>query len=119
MLEMMIQPYNSRNVHRDAICRRSAHIPAYDKNLDDEVRPTVVPGHVIEAQSENYWAPHPRTGVFGPATDQGGDQVILSSPAENGGTELVLEQKKGSESVLEQKAWFRPLEDVEMPRPHP
>lgn len=107
MLEMMIQPYNS---HNDAICRRSAHIPAYDKNLDDEVRPTVVPDHVIEAQSENYWAPHPQTGVFGPATDhEGGDQVILSSPAENG----------GSKSVLEQKAWFRPLEDVEMPRTHP
>ncbi|KAI6696121.1 hypothetical protein NL676_016240 [Syzygium grande] len=49
--------------------RRATHSSVYDKNLDDQVAPSVVPDEVIEAPSDKYWAPHPKTGVFGPATD--------------------------------------------------
>lgn len=77
----------------------------YDKNVDDQVRPSIVPDDVIAAQSDKYWGPHPKTGVFGPADQNsvaGGDPT---APAGNG------------PSVLDQKAWFRPLEDVDKP-PH-
>ncbi|GLT27144.1 hypothetical protein SLA2020_021690 [Shorea laevis] len=94
------------------ITRRTAHASTYDKNLDDQVRPTVVPDEVIQPQSEKYWAPHPQTGVFGPATEQntcvGVEHGFHFPPA------------KGEDSVLEEKAWFRPtsLEDLEKPH-HP
>lgn len=94
------------------LCRRTAHASTYDKNLDDQVRPTVVPDEVIQPESEKYWAPHPQTGVFGPATEQntcvGVERGFHFSPA------------KGEDSVLEEKAWFRPtsLEDLEKPH-HP
>nr|DAD19320.1 TPA_asm: hypothetical protein HUJ06_020783 [Nelumbo nucifera] len=90
-------------------CRRGAHFSVYDKNVDDQVLPSVVPDDVIQPQSEKYWAPHPQTGVFGPATEgkggAGGERGGLHSPPAN-----------GESSVLEQKAWFRPLEDVEKPQ---
>ncbi|XVE62228.1 hypothetical protein DITRI_Ditri06bG0101100 [Diplodiscus trichospermus] len=92
---------------------RSAHASAYDKNLDDQVHPTVVPDDVIQPQSDKYWAPHPQTGVFGPATElnasAAGEQGLRSSLA-NG----------GENSVLEEKAWFRPtnIEDLEKPHSH-
>ncbi|KAK8627947.1 hypothetical protein V6N13_063662 [Hibiscus sabdariffa] len=89
---------------------RSAHSSAYDKNLDDQVHATVVPDDVIQPQSDKYWAPNPHTGVFGPATEQrnasvGGEQGIHSG---------------GENSVLEEKAWFRPtsIEDLEKPHHH-
>lgn len=80
----------------------------YDKNVDDQVRPSVVPDDVIQPESDKYWAPHPQTGVFGPAEldgSAGGDHPpsMPPPPPPNG-------------SVLEQKAWFRPLEDVEKPQ---
>lgn len=88
-------------------CRRGAHFSVYDKNVDDQERPTIVPDDVIEPQSDKYWAPHPQTGVFGPAVEHegraGGDHNSSLSPPPNG-------------SVLEQKAWFRPLEDIEKPQ---
>ncbi|KAL5769868.1 hypothetical protein ACOSP7_014022 [Xanthoceras sorbifolium] len=89
--------------------RRAAHTSAYDKNVDDQVRPAVVPDDVIQPESDKYWAPHPQTGVFGPATEHGasaGGEQDLHSPA-NG----------RDQSVLEEKAWFRPtsLEDLEKP----
>lgn len=94
-------------------CRRTAHTSGYDKNLEDQDRPTVVPDDVIQPQSDKYWAPHPQTGVFGPATELpsagAGDLGFHSSPANS-----------GQDSVLEEKAWFRPtsLEDLEKPH-HP
>ncbi|XWS58788.1 hypothetical protein CRYUN_Cryun08bG0063700 [Craigia yunnanensis] len=96
-----------------AFAIRSAHASAYDKNLDDQVHPTVVPDDVIQPESDKYWAPHPQTGVFGPATElnasAGGEQGSRSS-LDNGGVN----------SVLEEKAWFRPtnIEDLEKPHPH-
>ncbi|OMP05425.1 hypothetical protein CCACVL1_01906 [Corchorus capsularis] len=88
---------------------RKAHASAYDKNLDDHVRPSVVPDEVIQPLSDKYWAPHPQTGVFGPATDPKASASGGSSVA-NGDVN----------SVLEEKAWFRPtnIEDLEKPHHH-
>ena len=87
----------------------------YDKNPDDQVRPGLVPDELIQApRSDKYWAPHPKTGVFGPAAEQNAatagagnrDHGFYSAPVNGEG-----------ESVLEEKAWFRPtsLEDLEKP----
>ncbi|CAL5408065.1 unnamed protein product [Camellia sinensis] len=83
--------------------RRAVHGSVYDKNLDEQVHPTVVPDDVINPQSDKYWAPHPQTGVFGPATEQNRAAGFHSTV--NG----------GEDSVLEQKAFFRPLEDLDKP----
>ncbi|XP_010920066.1 late embryogenesis abundant protein At5g17165 [Elaeis guineensis] len=85
--------------------RRGVHVSTYDKNVDDQVRPSNVPDDVIAAQSDKYWGPHPKTGVFGPADQNSAPGGDPTAPAGNG------------PSVLDQKAWFRPLEDVDKP-PH-
>ncbi|XP_076904513.1 late embryogenesis abundant protein At5g17165-like [Bidens hawaiensis] len=85
------------------VLRRGLHA-SYDKNIDDQVRPTLVPEEAVTRnEPEKYWAPHPKTGVFGPADEQkpGG-----SEPAANAG------------SVLDEKTFFRPLENLEKPT-HP
>ncbi|XVF41615.1 hypothetical protein PTKIN_Ptkin01aG0293700 [Pterospermum kingtungense] len=89
---------------------RSAHASAYDKNLDDQLRPTIVPDDVIQPLSDKYWAPDPHTGVFGPATDSAAGVKPPPSSLGNGGLN----------SVLEEKAWFRPtsIEDLEKPHHH-
>ncbi|XP_065852833.1 late embryogenesis abundant protein At5g17165-like [Euphorbia lathyris] len=89
------------------ITRRAAHASAYDKNVDEQaVHASAVPDDVIQPESDKYWAPHPQTGVFGPATEQqhSGAGVDRASNCDQG-------------SVLEEKAWFRPtsLEDLEKP----
>ena len=94
------------------ICRRLLHGSVYDKNIDDHVRPVVVPDELIQPQSEKYWAPNPNTGVFGPDAEQNAAARAMGrgfymSPSDG-----------GTESVLEQKAFFRPLEDLEKPQ-HP
>ncbi|KAK4256222.1 hypothetical protein QN277_009116 [Acacia crassicarpa] len=89
--------------------RRAAYSSLYDKNFDDQVRPTVVPDNVIQAaHSDKYWAPHPQTGVFGPQTENQNLQPSSAASTANAGT---------AASVLEEKAWFRPtsLEDLEKP----
>ncbi|XP_050212812.1 late embryogenesis abundant protein At5g17165 [Mercurialis annua] len=85
--------------------RRAAHTSAYDKNPDDQLRPSAVPEDVIDPQSDKYWAPHPQTGVFGPVTEKGGEGGFSTSPDSSG------------QGILEEKAWFRPtsLEDLEKP----
>ncbi|KAE8726908.1 Pentatricopeptide repeat-containing protein, putative isoform 1 [Hibiscus syriacus] len=90
---------------------RSAHSSAYDKNLDDQVHASVVPDEVIQPQSDKYWAPNPKTGVFGPAAEQ--------LNASGGGGEQGT-NSGGENSVLEEKAWFRPtsIEDLEKPHHH-
>ncbi|GAB2227554.1 hypothetical protein Drorol1_Dr00009377 [Drosera rotundifolia] len=91
--------------------RRSAHNLVYEKNLDEHVTPSAVPDDVIQPQSDKYWEPNPQTGVFGPASEQtGGERGFHStSPGSADG---------GGDSVLEQKAFFRPLEDLDKPH-HP
>ena len=85
--------------------RRAVHASAYDKNLEEQVRPAVVPDDVIGSavNPDKYWGPHPTTGVFGPAVDA---KVAAGTPATGA---------NGGGSVLDQKVWFRPLEDVEKP----
>ncbi|KAI3471295.1 hypothetical protein Pfo_027958 [Paulownia fortunei] len=85
--------------------RRAVHVSVYDKNPEEHVHPTVVPDDVIPPQPEQYWAPHPQTGVFGPATDH--------KPASSG--DLGLRVNASADSVLEQKAFFRPLENLDKP----
>ena len=82
---------------------------AYEKNPEDNVNSTLVPDHVIPPQSDEYWAPHPKTGVFGPATDE--------NPGS--GRNLGAEGSTEGGSVLEEKAFFRPLEDLEKPLVQP
>lgn len=83
------------------------HVSVYDKNIDDQVRPTLVPDEAItRTEPEKYWAPHPKTGVFGPADEAGGGS------SEPGATNA------SSDSVLEEKAFFRPQENLEKPA-HP
>nr|XP_016479124.1 PREDICTED: uncharacterized protein LOC107800468 isoform X2 [Nicotiana tabacum] len=99
---------NSKNLQFEALQMRGVQTSVYDKNPEDHVRDSVVPDEVIEPQSEKYWGPHPQTGVFGPAaTDSaGGERGFHSSPA----------TAAAAESILEQKAFFRPLEDLDKPQ---
>ncbi|XP_027360454.1 late embryogenesis abundant protein At5g17165 [Abrus precatorius] len=88
----------------------------YDKNPDDQIHSGPVPDDVIHAtQSGKYWAPHPQTGVFGPPGDQ-----VTPSPTTSGG-ERSFHSDANTDSVLEEKAWFRPtsLEDLEKPHSLP
>ncbi|XP_062119850.1 late embryogenesis abundant protein At5g17165 [Humulus lupulus] len=92
--------------------RRAAHTSAYDKNPDEQTQSSVVPDDLIEPKSDKYWAPHPQTGVFGPATGHttfAGGRGAQAAPADG-----------GEGSVLEQTAWFRPtsIEDLEKPAAH-
>ncbi|KAL6581618.1 hypothetical protein OROMI_007541 [Orobanche minor] len=84
---------------------RAVHISVYDKDPEEHVLPTVVPDNVIPPNPEQYWAPHPQTGVFGPASNH--------KPSSGG--EIGSRTKAREDSVLEQKAFFRPLEDLEKP----
>jgi len=86
------------------------HGSVYDKNIDDQVCPVVVPDDIIASQSEKYWAPNPQTGVFGPpSTGNAGGS------GEGGFYTSPLHGDHDSESVLEQKAFFRPVEDLDLP----
>lgn len=80
---------------------------AYDKNPEENINPTIVPDHVMPPQPDQYWAPHPKTGVFGPARDD--------SPGSGGPAGV----QSSDGSVLEQKAFFRPMEDLDKPPVQP
>nr|GMC62834.1 late embryogenesis abundant protein At5g17165-like [Ipomoea batatas] len=85
--------------------RRAMHVSVYDKNPEEHVHyPSIVPDEVIQNQSAKYWTPHPQTGVFGP-------------PANHTLTATDFHTVAAGHSVLELKAFFRPLEDLEKP-PH-
>ncbi|XP_011075823.1 uncharacterized protein LOC105160234 isoform X2 [Sesamum indicum] len=94
---------------RPLLLSRSVHVSAYDKNPEDNINPTVVPDHVIPAQPEEYWAPHPQTGVFGPASEDKPGASVHANGSDSG----------RAESVLEEKAFFRPLEDLDKPPVEP
>jgi hypothetical protein len=87
------------------------HASAYDKNLEEQVRPAFVPDDVIggAGNPDKYWSPHPKTGVFGPAA------VDPKLAAAGGAPDAAANAAGGT--VLDQKVWFRPLEDVEKPPP--
>ncbi|KAL3630781.1 hypothetical protein CASFOL_023765 [Castilleja foliolosa] len=84
---------------------RGVHTSVYDKNPDESVHSSMVPDHVMPLKTEEYWAPHPKTGVFGPAKD-----ARMGSGQDSG-----VRASAGAESVLEAKAFFRPQEDLEKP----
>ncbi|KAF5749306.1 hypothetical protein HS088_TW04G01273 [Tripterygium wilfordii] len=101
----------STRFHSAFTARKAAHTSVYDKNFEDQVRPAVVPDELIQPESDKYWAPHPKTGVFGPATEHsaaGGGEDGAHSSAVNG----------GQDSVLEEKAWFRPTSIEDLEKPH-
>lgn len=86
------------------------HASAYDKNVEEQVRPAFVPDDVIGGAAgspDKYWGPHPTTGVFGPAAVDPKLAAAAGAPA--------TAANGGGGSVLDQKVWFRPLEDVEKP----
>lgn len=86
---------------------RTSHWSTYEKNLEEQIWPTVVTDHVIHPNLyENYWAPHPKTGVFGPPIAHHNSAALNDTSA--GGKE---------DSILDLKAWFRhnALEDLEKP----
>ncbi|GMP25179.1 hypothetical protein CsSME_00002167 [Camellia sinensis var. sinensis] len=87
--------------------RRAVHASVYDKNIDEQILPTIVPDDVVQPESDKYWAPHPQTGVFGPATDQ--------DPAAGGERGFHSTVNGGVDSVLELKAFFRSVEDLDKP----
>ncbi|KAK4370719.1 hypothetical protein RND71_010194 [Anisodus tanguticus] len=91
---------NSANSSSGLPGRRAVHMSVYDKNPEEYL--CSVPDEVIEVQSDKYWTPHPQTGVFGPATDH----IICD---EHGFHFSPVD------SVLEQKTFFRSLEDLEKP----
>ncbi|CAH9140804.1 unnamed protein product [Cuscuta epithymum] len=87
---------------------RAVHVSMYDKNMEEHVQhPTTVPDEVIRTpECSNYWwAPHPETGVFGPSTDHNNRVAAAGGDIHPG----------ADQSVLELKAFFRPLEDLEKP----
>ncbi|KAL6843787.1 hypothetical protein ACP4OV_026358 [Aristida adscensionis] len=88
--------------------RRAVHASAYDKNVEEQVRPAVVPDDVIggAGNPDKYWGPHPKTGVFGPAAV---DATLAAAAPDAAGANAP------AGSVLDQKVWYRPLEDVEKP----
>ncbi|KAG0474647.1 hypothetical protein HPP92_014333 [Vanilla planifolia] len=102
---------SSRDLAPLFISRRAAHADSYyEKEIEEQVRPAVVPDHVIGARSDNYWGPHPTTGVFGPADlngTAGGNVPGFRHPPGS----------DGSSSALDQTVRFRPLEDLEKPNP--
>ncbi|XP_042404434.1 late embryogenesis abundant protein At5g17165-like [Zingiber officinale] len=86
---------------------RALHESSYDKNVDEQVRPCVVPDYVIDGgSSDKYWGPHPTTGVFGPADDGG------ASAAGIGGKAAAATGISGS-SEVKKTVWFRLEEGVD------
>lgn len=94
-------------LHELCVSRRAAHSSVYDKNPDEQIRPSFVPDDVIPPEPEKYWAPNPRTGVFGPeaghTSTQGGEATAVNA---------------GEASVLEEKAWYRPTNIEDLEKPH-
>ncbi|XP_024969482.1 late embryogenesis abundant protein At5g17165-like [Cynara cardunculus var. scolymus] len=75
--------------------RRRLHESAYEKQVDYEVR---VPPRVEDQQ---YWEPDPETGVFVPHDELKSEEAAVTCTTE--------------ETVLDEKAFFRPVEDLEAP----
>ncbi|KAK3403675.1 hypothetical protein EUGRSUZ_K00100, partial [Eucalyptus grandis] len=96
--------HSRRNGHSSAPEKNPEDVATvYEKNPDDPVPQNVVPDEVIQIQSEEYWVPHPQTGVFVPPSDCNASEDVPEPEPE--------------ESVLEQEAWYRPtgIQDLEKP----
>ncbi|KAJ8650563.1 hypothetical protein MRB53_003586 [Persea americana] len=109
---------NSISVFRDPsplvsdAASRSRHfsVTPYDKNVDDGLSPTSVPDDGVDQHIDKFWVPHPQTGVFGPSKEIGGENQTQPPPPN-----LETDADAADGSVLDQKARFRPLEDVDKP----
>ncbi|XP_055830828.1 late embryogenesis abundant protein At5g17165-like [Solanum dulcamara] len=93
---------NSANSSRGLSGRRAVHMSVYEKNPEEYVS-LRVPDEIVETESDEYWTPHPQTGVFGPGTNH------IINYGEYGSHFSTVD------SVLEQKTFFRDLEDLEKP----
>ncbi|MFS7935359.1 putative Late embryogenesis abundant protein [Helianthus anomalus] len=80
--------------------RRKLHESAYEKEVEDEVPPVE---EMLHQPVEEYWEPDPDTGVFVPASEQNSEEPAVSCSTE--------------ETVLDEKVFFRPQEDLEAPPP--
>ncbi|XP_051138004.1 late embryogenesis abundant protein At5g17165 [Andrographis paniculata] len=104
-----IRPSSRRPRHSPTLLLRSVHESVYEKNREETEsgngEPAVVPDHVIPPQTVEYWAPHPQTGVFGPAA-----LADKRGPGVGGGG-----GEEDSDSVLQQTTFFRPQEDLDKP----
>ncbi|KAI4320100.1 hypothetical protein MLD38_033613 [Melastoma candidum] len=87
---------------------RHSHSSMGDQDNPDDPpgSKAVVPDRVPEDQPEDYWIPHPETGLFVPPADQDVFEDV------DGGSGSLTEH-----SVLEQHAFFRPssIEDPDKP----
>ncbi|XP_076906521.1 late embryogenesis abundant protein At5g17165-like [Bidens hawaiensis] len=83
-----------------SICRRKLHESVYEKEVEEEVEATP-PVEDILHEPEEYWEPDPDTGVFVPASEQNSEEPAVTCTTE--------------ETVLDEKAFFRPQEDLEPP----
>ncbi|KAK9069860.1 hypothetical protein SSX86_010256 [Deinandra increscens subsp. villosa] len=85
--------------------RRKLHESAYEKEVEDEIDIDVEVPLVEEIlhKPEEYWEPDPETGVFVPASEQKAEEPAVTCTTE--------------ETVLDEKTFFRPMEDLEPPVP--
>ncbi|XP_076920995.1 late embryogenesis abundant protein At5g17165-like [Bidens hawaiensis] len=85
-----------------SICRRKLHDSLYEMEVEEEVEASP-PVEDILHEPEEYWEPDPDTGVFLPASEQNSEEPAVTCATED--------------TVLDEKAFFRPLEDLEPPPP--
>ncbi|KAI3756991.1 hypothetical protein L6452_04524 [Arctium lappa] len=76
-------------------CCRRLHESAYEKQVEYEVRVR------SPVEDQQYWEPDPETGVFVPPDELKSEEPVVMSTTE--------------ETVLDEKAIFRPLEELELP----
>ncbi|KAI3762346.1 hypothetical protein L1987_52774 [Smallanthus sonchifolius] len=83
--------------------RMKLHESAYEKEVEDEVdvNVEVTPVEDVLHQPEEYRELDPETGVFVPVSEQSSDEPAVTCTTE--------------ETVLDEKAFFCPLEDLETP----
>lgn len=75
--------------------RRRLHESAYEKQVEYAVP---VPPRV---EDEQYWEPDPETGVFVPPDELKSEEQAVTCTTD--------------ETVLDEKTFFRPQEDLELP----
>nr|GEW61528.1 hypothetical protein [Tanacetum cinerariifolium] len=76
---------------------------AYEKEVEDEVDLEVSPVEEMTHKPEEYWEPDPDTGVFIPAGEQNSEDPAVTCTTE--------------ETILDEKVFIRPQEDIEPPLP--
>ncbi|PKA55740.1 hypothetical protein AXF42_Ash012032 [Apostasia shenzhenica] len=105
----------SRDLAPLSVSRRGAHYAShYEKEVEEQVCPEVVPNHMIDdsSRSNKYWGPHPITGIFGPAdlnvTDGSASAALRHWPAAG----------NGGSSALDETVRFRPLDLEDLEKTH-